>query len=101
MIGYASMASPIADGIVSNNASRIARASVARNSAMFPSAALRETSGSVTVPMATPKIPSGNCIRRNAMLSQLTGPSPRLRRKSAVDQHVHLHRAGRDDRRSH
>ena len=78
MIGDASMARPIADGTVSKNARRIPRASVARNSAVFPSAALFDTSGNVTVPMATPKIPSGNCIRRNAMLSQLTGPLPRL-----------------------
>ena len=78
MIGDASMASPIADGIVSKNASRIPRARIARNSAVFPSAALFDTSGSVTVPIATPKIPSGNCIKRNAMLSQLTGPFPRL-----------------------
>ena len=72
------MASPIADGIVSKNARRIPRARIVRNSTVSPRAALFETSGSVTVPMATPKIPSGNCIRRNAMFSQLTGPFPRL-----------------------
>ena len=44
---------------------------------MLPSAALRETSGRVTVAIATPKRPSGNCIRRNATLRKLIGPSPR------------------------
>ena len=62
----------------SKNANRIPLARMLRNSSIFPTAALFETSGRVTVPMATPKIPSGNCIKRKAMLSQLTGPLPRL-----------------------
>src|SRR5947208_6238924 len=62
MMGDASIASPIADGIVSKNASRIPRARIARNSSMFPTAALFDTNGRVTVPIATPKIPNGNCI---------------------------------------
>src|SRR5205823_5673837 len=74
MIGDASMVSPIAEGMVSKKASRIPRARIARNSSIFPIAALFATSGSVTVPIATPKIPSGNCISRKAILSQLTGP---------------------------
>ena len=77
-MGDASIASPIADGIVSKNASRIPRARIARNSSMFPTAALFDTNGRVTVPIATPKIPNGNCISRNAMFNQLTGPLPRL-----------------------
>ena len=70
------MINPIAAGIVSNVTSRIACARAERKAAMSPSAAVRETSGKVTVPTATPKIPSGNCINRKAMFNQLTGPSP-------------------------
>src|ERR1700719_3398720 len=77
MIGWARTINPIAAGIVSNVTSRSACASAERNAGMSPSAAVRETNGKVTVPTATPKMPSGNCIRRNAMFNQLTGPSPR------------------------
>ena len=34
------------------------------------------TSGSVTVAMATPKTPSGNCMSRKALLSHVTAPLP-------------------------
>src|SRR6059058_6138259 len=100
MIGDASMVSPIAEGMVSKKASRIPRARIARNSSILPIAALFATSGSVTVPMATPKIPSGNCINRKAILSQLTGPLPTCG-EATVDEDVHLHGAGRDHCRSH
>ena len=78
MIGSARTTNPTADGIVSKNAKRIPRARIERNSSILPTAALLETSGRVTVPIATPNTPSGSCIRRNAMLSQLTGPSPKV-----------------------
>src|SRR5207245_2713175 len=77
MIGSARMIRPIAAGIVSSSTSRTECASAERNSSVLPTAALRETRGSVTVATATPKIPSGNCIRRNAMFSQAIGPSPK------------------------
>src|SRR5438045_539220 len=64
MMGEANIANPIADGIVSKNASRIPRARIARNSSMFPTAALFDTSGSVTVTIAHPEIPSGHRIQR-------------------------------------
>ena len=66
MIGRASSTSPIVLGIVSTKASRMPFARIERNSAVLPAAALRAITGSVTVPMATPKIPIGNCISRNA-----------------------------------
>ena len=71
------MIRPIAAGIVSSSTSRTECASAERNSLVLPTAALRDTKGSVTVATATPKIPSGNCIKRNAMFSQAIGPSPR------------------------
>jgi hypothetical protein len=43
---------------------------------VLPTAALRETKGSVTVATATPKIPRGNCIKRKAMFNHVIGPSP-------------------------
>ena len=43
---------------------------------MSPAPARRDSSGSVTVPSATPNRPSGSCIRRNAIDSQKIGPSP-------------------------
>ena len=105
MIGSAKITRPIADGIVSSMTSRIACASAPRNSALLPSAALRETSGSVTVATATPKIPSGNCMRRNAMFSHVIGAIARSRRTAkkriAVDRDVHLHGARRDGGRTH
>src|SRR5437667_12336136 len=100
MIGEASIASPIADGMVSKKANRIPLARMLRNSSIFPTAALFETSGRVTVPMATPKIPSGNCIKRKAMFSQLTGPLPRLAANPLLIR-TFTCTAGGDDRRSH
>ena len=41
-----------------------------------PAAAMRASSGRATVPSATPKRPSGSCIRRKATASQKVGPSP-------------------------
>src|SRR6266550_3851573 len=76
MIGSARIMSPIAAGIVSNSTSRTECASAERNSFVLPTAALRETNGSVTVATATPKIPRGNCIKRKAMFSHVIGPSP-------------------------
>src|SRR6266850_1909670 len=76
MMGSASIISPIVEGIVIRNASRIARESSLRNETMLPVAAIRASSGRATVPRATPKIPSGICIRRKAAASQKVGPSP-------------------------
>src|SRR6266403_644658 len=52
------------------------RTSSLRNASVLPVAAMRASSGSATVPSATPKTPRGNCIRRNATVSQNVGPSP-------------------------
>ncbi len=68
---------------------------------MLPSAALREISGSVTVATATPKIPSGNCISRNAMLSQPLAPSSSYEANPLLTSDVHLDGARRDHRRAH
>ena len=43
---------------------------------MLPAAAMRASSGSATVPSATPKMPSGSCMSRKATVSQKVGPSP-------------------------
>ena len=77
MIGRASIISPMLAGTVSRKASRIPRASVDRKSSWLPSAMFFASSGSVTVPMATPKIPSGSCMRRNALFSHVTEPAAR------------------------
>ena len=66
MIGRLNTISPTAEGIVDRNTRPSERASVSRNSAMRPSAALREMAGSVADATATPNSPSGNCMKRNA-----------------------------------
>ena len=76
MIGSASTIRPTDAGIVIRNASRIPRASSLRKAIVLPLAASLASSGSATVPRATPKMPSGSCIRRNATVSQNVGPSP-------------------------
>ena len=78
MIGSASTIRPTLAGMVIRNASRMPRASSLRNPAVLPAAAMRASSGSATVPSATPKMPSGNCISRKATVSQKVGPSPSL-----------------------
>ena len=67
---------PTAAGRVMRNASRIPRASSERKEVRLPAAASRASSGSDTMPSATPNTPSGSCIRRNAIASQNVGPSP-------------------------
>ena len=57
---------PIVAGRVRKSARRIALASVSRKCTMSPPAAIFATAGKVTVATATPKIPSGNCMRRKA-----------------------------------
>ena len=76
MIGSASIISPMVEGMVSRNMSRMARASSARNAVIWPATTSRDRSGSVTVPSATPNRPSGSCINRKAMASQNIAPSP-------------------------
>src|ERR1019366_2462874 len=78
MIGPASIMSPIVDGTVNRNASRMPRESSERNAVIWPATTSRDSSGSVTVPSATPNRPSGNCMSRNAIESQNIGPSPRV-----------------------
>ncbi len=70
MIGSASIISPKVAGMVSSRAKRIPRASSLRNAVKFPNAAIRASKGSATVPRATPKIPKGSCMTRNAWDSQ-------------------------------
>ena len=101
MIGSASIMRPTIDGMVSNNASRMARASSVRKAVMCPATTSRDSSGSVTVPNATPNKPSGSCINRNAMDSQNIGPSPESRGEHGIDQHIELRGAGGDHRRPH
>ena len=57
---------PTDDGMVSKKIMPSERASVCRNSSRLPAAALRDTEGKVAEAMATPKSPSGSCIKRNA-----------------------------------
>ena len=47
-----------------------------RNAPISPATTSRDSSGSVTVPSATPNRPSGSCINRKAMASQKIAPSP-------------------------
>ena len=65
MIGRPSTIRPQAEGIVIRKTSPSDEESVERKPAMSPRAANLEMVGSVAVPMATPKTPMGNCIRRN------------------------------------
>src|SRR5438552_11526088 len=95
MIGDANIANPIADGMVSKNASLIPRARIARNSSTLPTAALFDTSGSVTVPIATPKIPR-QLHQPKCNVQPTYRTVAKAGRKSAVDKHVHLHGAGGD-----
>ena len=76
MMGSASIMRPTLAGMVMRNASRMPRASSLRKASVLPLAAMRVSSGSATVPSATPKTPSGSCMRRNATVSQNVGPSP-------------------------
>ena len=76
MMGSASTMRPMLDGMVMRKVSRIPRASSLRKASVLPVAAMRASSGSATVPSATPKIPSGSCINRKATVSQKVGPSP-------------------------
>ena len=80
-MGSASIISPTVQGIVSRKASRMPRESSLRNAGRLPTATRRESSGSVTVPIATPNSPSGSCISRNAIANQKIGPSPRCEAK--------------------
>ena len=77
MISLLIIIRPTVAGNVRKSAKRTALASVSRKCAISPPAAIFETAGNVTVATATPKIPSGNCIRRKAYESQLTAPSSR------------------------
>src|SRR5205823_10413011 len=70
MMGSASTMRPMLDGMVMRKVSRIPRASSLRKASVLPVAAMRASSGSATVPSATPKIPSGSCINRKATVSQ-------------------------------
>ena len=77
MIGSASIISPMVEGMVSRNIEPHARAtSSARKAVIWPATTRRDSSGSVTVPSATPNSPSGSCISRNAIASQKIAPSP-------------------------
>ena len=71
------------------------------NPRMSPTAALLLTSGSVTVAIATPNTPSGNCIRRNGVVQPRHRAVALVAGERGVDHHVDLHRARRDDRRTH
>src|SRR6266516_1005209 len=75
MIGRPRTISPSEDGIVSSNTNVRDRDKVLRNSSKLLTAALRETDGRRADAKATPKTPSGNCMKRKAYVSQLTGPS--------------------------
>ena len=66
---------PHAVGISGVALGTVARRSL-RKAAWFPAAAMRASSGSATVPRATPNTPSGSCMSRNATVSQKVGPSP-------------------------
>ncbi len=57
---------------------------VRRNSSKLPAPALLEIEGSVADAIATPKSPSGNCMKRKAYPSQLTGPLPGIREAKLV-----------------
>ena len=70
--------SPMVEGMVNRNMSRIARASSERKASICPPTTRRDKSGSVTVPSATPNRPSGNCINRKAIASQKIAPSPNV-----------------------
>ena len=87
--------------MVRRKASRIPRASSVRNPTMLPPAAMRESSGSDTVPSATPNIPSGSCIRRNAYGQPGDRPVAEMGREHRIDEHVHLGGAGSDHRGDH
>ena len=102
MMGSASIMRPIVEGMVSRNVSRMARASSARNARRSDSATTsRDSSGSVTVPSATPNRPSGSCINRKAMASQNIAPVAERRGEHGIDQHIDLGGAGGDHRRPH
>ena len=75
MIGSASKAMPTAEGTVMRNTSFRPRPSVSLNAGVIPSVPSRAMAGSITVPITTPKMPSGNWINRNAAFSQMRGPS--------------------------
>jgi hypothetical protein len=77
-MGSASIMRPMVEGTVNKNINRMARASSARNPIICPATTKRDSSGSVTVPSATPNNPSGNCISLNAIASQKMAPSPRV-----------------------
>ena len=76
MIGSARMIRPMADGIVSNSTSRIECASAPRNSSDVTERGTARNEWQRHGCDRHAKNPSGNCIRRNAMFSQVMGPSP-------------------------
>ena len=76
IIGSANTAKPIVEGMTRNATNRKPFERVGPKSAEIPPMAARESAGRVTVATATPKMPIGNCIKRNAQLSQLTAPAP-------------------------
>ena len=83
------MINPMAEGMVSSMTSLMACERAPRNSALLPTAALREINGRVTVATATPKIPSGNCINRNAMFAG--GLRPHMYCLPVAKREVHRH----------
>ena len=73
--------SPAAAGTQSRATSSSACRSAERMASASPRATCRDTTGRVTVPIATPKSPIGSCMKRKATFSHDTGPLPRYEAK--------------------
>ena len=74
-MGRARTMRPTADGTFRNATSRSADPSVCFTAAMSRAAARCATPAPATVAMATPKTPSGSCMRRKAFWSQVFAPT--------------------------